>query len=268
MELIVNSFITEVHKLITLIGIAHVINIRKAIERIIEVSQPNIICVELDRQRYEALSSGELGADMPFLYRMLSNFQKNVAKKYGSSVGDEMLAAIDAAQALKLPVAFIDVPSAKGGQTILDSLSFKEKAGLILSAIGGMFVGKKRIEKELEKFQKEPEKYMDAIGKKYPEIKKVLIDQRDKYMSMNILKLSKKYAHVFAVVGDGHVTGIAKILKNEGLDIIRLKTIRKMLDDEGNINEKSARELGFPAISKESDLNSTMSYNFTWEQEN
>ncbi|MDP6157129.1 MAG: TraB/GumN family protein [Candidatus Thermoplasmatota archaeon] len=253
--------------MITIIGIAHVIKIRKAIERMIEVSLPNIICVELDRQRYEALSKGELGADMPFLYRMLSNFQKNVAKKYGSSVGDEMLAAIDAARALKLPVAFIDVPSATGGKTILDSLTFKEKAGLILSAIGGMFVSKKRIERELEKFQEEPEKYLNAIGKKYPDIKKVLIDQRDEFMSMNILKLSKKYAHVLAVVGDGHVTGLARILKNEGLDVIRLETIRKMLDDEGNIIEKHARELGFPAISRDPDLNSSMSFDFTWGQE-
>lgn len=252
--------------MITIIGIAHVINIRNAIERIISISLPNIICVELDRQRYEALSNGELGADMPFLYRMLSNFQKNVAKKYGSSVGDEMLAAIDAAQKLKLPVAFIDVPSATGGKTILDSLTFKEKAGLIFSAIGGMFVSKKRIERELQKFQKEPEKFLDAIGKKYPDIKKVLIDQRDEYMAMNILKLSKKFAHVLAVVGDGHVSGLAKILKNEGLDIIRLETIRKMLDNDGNINEITARELGFPALSKDSELNSSMSFDFTWEQ--
>ncbi len=253
--------------MITLIGIAHVINIRAAIDRIIETNSPDIICVELDRQRYEVLSSGEKPTDMPFLYRMLSNFQQNVAKKYGSTVGDEMLAAVDAARKRKLPVAFIDVPTANGGETILDSLTFKEKCGLLLSAVGGMFIGKKRIEKELARFQEEPEKYMKAMEKRFPEIKRVLIDNRDSFMAANMLNLSKKYPHVLAVIGDGHVSGIAKILADERMEIIRLETIRKMLDDRGNIDEKQARLLGFPSVDDLAETNSTATYDFTIPQE-
>lgn len=252
--------------MITLIGIAHVINIRKAIERIIEGNSPDIIGVELDRDRYEALRTGDRPGDMPFLYRMLANFQRNVAKKYDSSVGDEMLAAVDEAKKMKLPVAFIDVPTAQGGETILDSLTFKEKATLLLSALGGMFLGKKRIERELDKFQREPEKYMKVMEKQYPQIKRLLIDSRDQYMAANILKLNKKYHHVLAVVGDGHIIGIGKLLKNEGINIIRLDTIRKMLDDKGNIDEKRARELGFPPL-KEPETNTTGSYAYTWHDE-
>lgn len=249
--------------MITLIGIAHVIKIRNAIDRIIETCSPDIICVELDRQRYNILSSGEKPTDMPFLYRMLSSFQQNVAKKYGSTVGDEMLAAVDAAKKRKLPVAFIDVPTADGGETILDSLTFKEKCGLLLSAVGGMFIGKKRIEKELMRFQEQPEKYMAAMEKRFPEIKRILIDNRDAYMAANIRSLGKKYPHVLAVIGDGHVAGIAKILADERVDIIRLETIRKMLDELGNIDEKIARELGFPSLDDLSETNTTATYDFT-----
>ena len=249
--------------MITLVGIAHVINIRKAIERIIEGKNPEIIGVELDRSRYEALSSGERPGDMPFLYRMLANFQKAAAKKYDSTVGDEMLAAVDTAKRMKLPVAFIDVPTIKGGENILDSLTFKEKATLLVSALGGMFIGKKRIERELEKFQKEPDKYMKLMEKQFPQIKRLIIDDRDRYMATNILKLTAKYDHILAVVGEGHINGIAMFLKNEGPTIIRLETIRKMLDDQGNIDERRARELGFPPL-EDGDTNSTGSYTYTW----
>ena len=251
--------------MITLLGIAHVINIRKAIERIIRHCEPDIICIELDRQRYEALSSGEISKDVPFLYRMLSNFQKKVADKYGSSVGDEMLTAARMARKMHLPLAFIDVPTSTDGQNILDSLTLKENAGLLASAVGGMFIGKKRIEKELQKFQDRPEFFLDEMEKRFPEIKRQLIDYRDVYMSANIRKLSVKYNHVLAVVGDGHIPGMKKKLAPENPRIIRLVDIRKMMTEDGNLDEVKARELGFPALDELKDTNASANYSFSLE---
>lgn len=251
--------------MITLLGIAHVINIRKAIERIIKHRKPDIICIELDRQRYEALRSGETMEDSPLLYRCLSGFQRKIAAKYSTTVGDEMLAAADMAKEMRLPLAFIDVPTAADGKNILDSLSLKEKAMLVLSAFGGMFLGKKRIERELENFQENPEIYMAEMEKRFPKIKHHLIDHRDDFMGGNILTLSRRYTHVLAVVGDGHIGGLSKRLAGEDPRIVRLESIRKMMKDDGTINEANARKYGFPPFDDRDGTNSTASYSFSIE---
>ena len=213
--------------MITLVGVGHVFDIKDSVREIIIDRKPNVVCVELDRTRYQALRAERKGArgTVPVGYRLLSHFQNRIAKKYGGKPGDEMLAAIDTAIDLKIDVAFIDVEAAVVFNEIWNRMSFKEKVKLLSAGFFGMFVGKKRVEKELKHFDENRDEYLSKFGDEFPVVKKILVDDRDRNMARAILELNKKYPGVIAVIGDGHVDGVNKLLESLSPDVIRLKDI-------------------------------------------
>ena len=74
--------------MITLIGTGHVFNLSQALLNIFEDKQPDILCVELDQQRYSALQIKQQDPEryrqsqknLPFIYKMLSKFQEGMEK--------------------------------------------------------------------------------------------------------------------------------------------------------------------------------------------
>ncbi|MFW5953453.1 MAG: TraB/GumN family protein, partial [Candidatus Natronoplasma sp.] len=138
--------------MITLIGSAHVFDISDRIEREIKERSPNVVAVELDRQRYEALrrrGEGERGK-VPLIYRLLQLVQKRIAKKFGVQVGQEMITAVETAEEINSKVAFIDLPAQIVLKRLIDEMSFKEKIKLFGGAVIGLFISKERVEKEVE----------------------------------------------------------------------------------------------------------------------
>jgi len=213
--------------MITLIGVGHVFDIGREIENIILSRKPGVVGVELDPARYRALTSREPKKDVPFVYRMLAVFQQAIAKKYGVSVGSEMLAAINTAKKLGKGIAFIDMDSGYVFSKIWNGMGFSEKIKLLFSGAAGLFVRKEMVDKEIEKFETDYNHYMEIFGSEFPILKKTLIDERNTYMAEKIRELSKKYEKIAAVVGDGHIEGMKKILDDLNPEIIRLSTLRK-----------------------------------------
>ena len=80
--------------MITLIGTGHVFDLSSALTSVFDDKQPDVICVELDKQRYNAIvmkrsnpkSYEQSRKNLPFVYRLLARFQDNpifsVLKKY------------------------------------------------------------------------------------------------------------------------------------------------------------------------------------------
>ena len=213
--------------MITLVGVGHVFDIGREIENIILNRKPGIVGVELDPARYHALMSREPKKNVPFVYRMLAVFQQAIAKKYGVSVGSEMLSAIETAKKLGIGIAFIDMDSGYVFSKIWKGMGFSEKIKLLFSASAGLFVRKERVEKEIEKFETEYDRYMEMLDSEFPVLKKVLIDERNTYMAEKIRELSKKYASIVVIVGDGHIEGMKKILNDLNPEIVRLSALRK-----------------------------------------
>ena len=213
--------------MITLIGVGHVFDIGREIENIILSRKPGVVGVELDPARYHDLTSREPKKDVPFVYRMLAVFQQAIAKKYGVSVGSEMLAAINTAKKLGIGIAFIDMDSGYVFSKIWNGMGFSEKIKLLFSGAAGLFVRKEMVDKEIEKFETDYNHYMEIFGSEFPILKKTLIDERNTYMAEKIRELSKKYEKIAAVVGDGHIEGMKKILDDLNPEIIRLSTLRK-----------------------------------------
>ena len=222
--------------MIILIGTGHVFNLSQALNNIFDEKQPEIMCVELDKQRFKALTLKKTDPDayknmernVPILYKILARFQEGMAKEYGVTAGEEMLTAINYASSHQIPVAFIDMNAQHLFAKMLRSMSFSEKLKLLFSGFGGFFVSKKHVEKELKKIEKNFDKYINEIGEKFPTIKQVLIDERNYYMVQQLATASEQYEKVVAVIGDGHIPGISELLKKKEIEFetIRLSELR------------------------------------------
>lgn len=223
--------------MITLIGTGHVFNLSQALLEIFDEKNPDILCVELDKQRYNALilkqnnpeKYREYGKNQPVIYRMLARFQDKMAKEYGVRAGEEMITTIDYAQSHQLPLAFIDMNAQRLFSKMFKKMTLREKIRLFFSGFAGFFVSKKRVEKEIDRLEDNLDKYMEEVSKKFPTIKKVLVDERNMYMVEQLASANRQYENVIAVVGDGHISGITKLLDKKEIefDTIRLSDLRK-----------------------------------------
>jgi len=217
--------------MITLIGTGHVFDLSTALLAIFEAIEPEIICVELDQQRYQAMilrqtqpeTYEKARQNLPFVYRLLAQFQEDMAKQYGVHAGDEMLTAINYAQSHQLPVAFIDTDAQKLFTTMWRTMPMTEKFRLLLSGFAGFFVSRRRVEQELEKYQENYATYLEEIGKRYPTIKRVLIDERNEHMVGRLTELHAQYQRIVACIGDGHVPGISQMFQAKQIPV---ETIR------------------------------------------
>jgi len=230
--------------MITLIGTGHVFDLSKALNVIFDEKQPDVICVELDQQRYNAIivkqhnpqTYEKSKKNLPFIYRLLARFQDSMASEYGVNAGDEMLTAIKYAQSHGLPAELIDMNAQKLFIKMWNNMPFSEKFRLLLSGFGGIFVSKKKVEEELKNFQDDFDKYIEEIGEKFPTIKTTLIDKRNIHMVNRLLSLNNDYEKIIACLGDGHIPGISKILelKNIEFETIRLTELRNQEKKEGD----------------------------------
>lgn len=232
--------------MITLIGTGHVFNLSQALLDIFEEKQPEVLCVELDKQRYNALMLKRSDPDaykkheknVTILYKLLARFQEGMANEYGVTAGAEMLTTIDFARNHQLPLAFIDMNAQNLFKKMLKKMTLREKIKLMFSGLGGLFVNKKHVEKELKKIDKNFDKYIEQIGEKFPTIKSVLIDERDKFMVQHLSTANEQYGKIIAVVGDGHIPGLSRLLDKKEIDYetIRLSELRnhKSVEHDGS----------------------------------
>lgn len=230
--------------MITLIGTGHVFNLSQALLDIFDEKQPDILCVELDKQRFNALmmKKNDPGAyqkaqkNLPAIYKLMARFQEGMANEHGVTAGEEMITTINYAQSHQLPVSFIDMNAQRLFSRMFKSMSFSEKTRLMFSGFAGFFVSKKRVEKELDKLDNNFDTYIEQIGKKFPTIKRILIDERNEYMVQQLSSANEQYEKIIAVIGDGHVPGISKLLEKKELsfETIRLSELRNHTTNSPN----------------------------------
>jgi len=121
--------------MITIIGTGHVFDLSSNLNSLFDKKKPDLICVELDKDRYNILSMRNsdskqfirLRKNVPLMYLLFMRFQEKTAKKYGVNPGDEMLAAIRYAQVNKLPYEFIDTNYQFLYNKLINSLKKKKK---------------------------------------------------------------------------------------------------------------------------------------------
>ena len=230
--------------MITLIGTGHVFNLSQALISIFDEKQPDILCIELDAQRYQALLLKQKDPEkykqqeknLPMIFKLLARFQEGMAREYGVTAGQEMLTTAEYAQSHQLPLAFIDMNAQKLFSKMLKQMTIREKFRLMFSGVGGLFISKKNVEKELEKIQDDLDMYITHLSKKFPTIKRVLVDERNAYMTQQLKSAQDKFEKVIAIVGDGHIPGLSKMLADEKIEFetIRLSELRSYKPTDSN----------------------------------
>ncbi|MCD6512636.1 MAG: TraB/GumN family protein [Thermoplasmata archaeon] len=214
-------------KRIVIVGVGHVLDIGKKIREIIDAEKPDIIALELDIKRLNALINKERMRGGDKIYRFLSIIQNIMAKKFGNDAGNEMIAAYKKAEELMIPIACIDMDSIYVINKIWQEMDFKEKIILFLSLLTSLLIPKRKIEKELSSMN--AQNFIEELEKQFPKMKKILIDERNDYMARNIFKLLEKYDKILVIIGEGHVNGILELLNyaaaSENIKIYHLRDL-------------------------------------------
>jgi pheromone shutdown protein TraB len=79
-------------------------------------------------------------------------------------------------------------------------------------------------------YSKDQAAYIENMRKKYPTLVRVLIDERNEHMAKEISKVCSAHRNVVAVVGDGHVDGLLKLLPSD-LEV-RAVRLAEIMDDK------------------------------------
>ena len=215
-----------------IIGTAHVIDLSSPLEGFIRDFNPDSVALELDRNRWIALQSNNQKREGPLFIRLLARFQQYLGESFGSSPGSEMLVAANVARSLGGEVHLIDKPILPTLVGAWKNMPWNEFWRIIkdscFSLIGhgnsdfSQSINSGDFSKELEQFSLQ-----------YHVIKSHLIDRRDTYMSKNIVRLFRKSneRRIVAIVGEGHVEGMARKLSSINPRIVRLSDLLSRKDN-------------------------------------
>ncbi len=219
-------------KEIILLGTAHVSKEScEEVSALIHSEKPDCVAIELDEQRYASLNdeNGWKNLDIIKVLRekkgfllmanlVLAGFQRRMGANVGVKPGDEMRSGINAANELKIPAEMVDRPV----QTTLrrawatNSLFGKCKllAALIASSFDTEEISGEQIENLKEK--SEMDSMMSELSEYMPDVKRVLIDERDFYLAAHIWQSVQKENRrkVVAVLGAGHLNGVKTHMEN------------------------------------------------------
>ncbi len=217
---------------IILIGTAHISQDSvDQVRAVIEAEKPEVVGVELDRQRLEQLLQGSKWQEMDLvkvikegkgylflLNILLANIQRQLGDQVGIKPGEEMLAAVRVAEEHKLPVALLDRDVRITMKRAMAKMSVMEKFKLAYSVLLALFEMHEHLTRERVEELKQQDTLnalLKELGKEAPAVKLVLVDERDQFIANKIMALPAK--KIVAVVGAGHIEGIKRHMGHQML---------------------------------------------------
>jgi len=220
--------------MITLVGVGHVFAISEQVREAIVSRHPEVVCLELDPARFSALMDRTRGRTgrVPPQYMLMAQIQKRIASKFDSEAGAEMLAAASAARDIGAKVALIDMDATSVFSRLWRAMTIREKLHLLFGALVGLVASKETVEKEIETYEGREAEYLETLGNEFPSVKRVLIDERNRFMADRIISIASKHENVLAVVGDGHMQGLVEALGDRQVETLRLKDIRRAVPQQ------------------------------------
>jgi pheromone shutdown-related protein TraB len=211
-------------KQITLVGTAHVSKESAAVvTQLIEEQRPETVCVELCKARHESLTKKGRWKDMDLLKvikekkaflllsnLMLASFQKRIGQNLGIRPGEEMIRAMEAAETVGAQLHLADRDIRTTLARTWHHMGLWTKAKLIGQLVISMGDVDKIKEEDVERMKNQDvlEALLSEIGEVLPELRNILIDERDQYLAHKTRTAPGK--RIVSVVGAGHVPGIKK----------------------------------------------------------
>jgi pheromone shutdown-related protein TraB len=212
------------------VGTAHIS--QRSVDEVREVIaavQPEVVCVELDKTRFDALTKANAFRDLDVIkvvregrtlyllaHLALASYQRRLGAKLGVKPGAELLAAASAATAAGIPIELIDRDIDITLKRAWRNLGVWKRSMLLGSLVVGFGSNDKTkagapiTEQTIEdlKAPKALSEMLAELGRAVPEIKAPLIDERDQYLASKLLEAGAGRRSVVAVVGAAHVPGI------------------------------------------------------------
>ena len=225
---------------IWLVGTAHVSQRSvELVREVIERERPDVVCIELDSGRYEALSQEKRFAEQDLrevmrkkqlatlmLNLILASYQRRLGLKLGVAPGSELLEAARVAERLGIPIALCDREVRVTLRRAWRSISGWQRMRLLSELAASVVESPDVSEEELARLRNQDvvSEVMNELGRLMPDLKRVLIDERDAYLAHKILEAEGR--RVVAVVGAGHVEGMkGRLERGERADLGELEAI-------------------------------------------
>lgn len=225
---------------VVLVGTAHISQHSvDLVRQVIERERPDRVCIELDPKRYQALSEKKQweALDLKQIIRnkqlptllvnlVLASYQKRLGGQLGIEPGRELLEAAKVAEELDIPIELCDRDVRITLRRAGAATSLFRKLILLSELLASLLDSPEISEQDLAELKQKDalSELMEGLGKQFPSLKVVLIDERDAYLKEKIHRSSGD--RLVAVVGAGHLQGIRKALtSSEEVDLEELEVI-------------------------------------------
>ena len=216
----------------TLLGTAHVSAASvQAVEQAIGSGQFDAVAVELDPQRLQALTDPDAMARLDLVEVIRKNrialfaanlalaaYQRRLAEQLGIEPGAELKRAVLLAQEQGLPVLLIDRDVGLTFRRASQQLGFFGKLKLVAGLGAGLFSSEDVGEEEIEKLKQGDmlESSFGEFADESPALYETIIGERDRYMATRLREEhNDTQRNVLAVVGAGHLAGLARYLETD-----------------------------------------------------
>lgn len=210
-----------------LIGTAHISQASKDLVRAtIEAESPDTVCVELDEGRLNSIKDPDRWkkTDLKQVIKkkqlatlianlVLGSYQKRMGAQTGVKPGSELKEAVNVAAEKNAELVLADRDIKITLRRTWACTPWYRKLSLLGGLIASIFDKTEVSEEDLAKIKQQDalSAMMQDFGKSFPEVKQVLIDERDQFLASKIRNAPGK--KIVAVVGAGHMNGIAKIIE-------------------------------------------------------
>ncbi|MCD9045660.1 TraB/GumN family protein [Luteimonas sp. MHLX1A] len=215
----------------TLLGTAHVSRASvDAVEDAIDSGGFDTVAVELDAGRLQALTDPDTLASLNLVDVIrkgrvamfaanlaLAAYQRRLAEQLGIEPGAELKRAVAVARERGLAVELIDREVGLTFRRASSRLGFFGKLKLASSLLAGLMSSEEMGEDEIEKLKQGDmlESSFGEFAQTSPALYESVIAERDRYMAARLREVPDGAREVLAVVGAGHLAGLARHLAED-----------------------------------------------------
>ena len=225
-------------KQILLIGTAHISQSSvDEVNDVIEQEKPDTVCIELCASRHQAMMDKDQWKNMDifkvvregksfllFANLIMTAFQKRLGSQLGVKPGAEMLAAAEASERVNSELLLADRDVKITLQRTWRGMPFWGRMKVLSQLLASLFIREEISKEEIEKLKESDalSEAMQMLADQSPDMKRILIDERDQFMAEKIRQAPGK--RIVAVVGAGHVKGLTGELEREH-NLAELETV-------------------------------------------
>jgi pheromone shutdown-related protein TraB len=188
---------------------------------VIDEEKPDVVCVELCKSRYEAIRQKDRWQETDIVSVIRENqtslllsqllmvsFQRKIARKFNIRPGEEMLQAIRKAEETGAELVLADRDIRITLLRTWRRMGFLTRMKIVPDMILSLFIAGNITKEDIESLKQYDmlELALRSMEEKLPDLKTILIDERDQYLSHSIAHAPGH--KIVAVAGAGHIPGI------------------------------------------------------------